>query len=397
MRPYTAQRGGALIPLQNSFFPNTTTGWELLSSVNVVSVSSTASTYLQYPYAGTVDSPHDPINDINWYNMEDGDFVYWDLARWTNANLYNKYWSNFINEISDPASKVVTCDVLLQPTDLFELDFRKIYVIDGHWLRLQKILDYDPIGDGLTKCEFLKLKSPTRFRRQSIIVDSYGIVNNNFVTTVDTTRPVVITDVQVAPSRKRPDFGFNNGTPAVSVSNNSTVRTNGNSNYVAPGASNVSITGNENSVGNGAINVNISGGDGNFISGGSSNVNMIGTSKKYVNESDVTYINGVRYKNGVAISRANVIDGGSDTVVVRQSESTTSNVIDGSEDVVISSGSNNYENVVDSGIDTILPDVPELGVGTLVNPNPRTNLTGGYDITTNTKMVDIVRDRAFTS
>jgi hypothetical protein len=395
-RPYTAQRGGAPINLNNANYANNTTGWELLSDVNNSNISASSSIYNYYPYAGTVDSPADPIRDINWYNMEEGDFVYYDIARWTNENLYNKYWSNFINEISDPTSKVITASLLLTPTDIFSLDFRKIYVIDGHWLRLQKVMDYDPITDGLTKCEFLKLKSPTKFGRQSVVVDAWGTVGATFVENVDTSRPVTSTFKEVAPFKKRPLSGYNNATPGSNISNNATIVTNGLSNYVANGAKNISINGNECFVGNDASNVNISGGNGVYVSGGVQNVNIIGTSKVKVTESDVTYINGVRYKNGMPISKSSVIDGGSDDVIRRQSNSTTANVIDASEDVVISAGSTAYENVVNAGQDAILPDVPELGISTFVNPNPRTNLSGGYDTTSATaSTTEIVRNAAF--
>jgi len=395
MRPYTAQRGGAKINLQNAAKPNDF-GWELLSGSQSVEISASSSNFNQYPYAGTVDSPADPIRDINWYNMDQGDFVYYDNARWTNENLYNKYWSNFINEVSDPTSKVVSANLRLSPSDVYNLDFRKIYILDGIWLRLQKVIDYDPISDGLTRCEFLKLKSPTKFSRQSIIVDSYGTVNNEFVTTVNDTRPVTVTDVMVAPSRKRPEFGFINSNAGVNLSNSSSVQINGLSNFIAPNTKNVNITGNENSIGNNSENVSINSGNGNYVVGGVRNVNVIGTDKKYISESNVTYINGIRYVNGLAISPANVIDGGQDIAVRRQSASTTPNVVDASEDVVIEGGTAVYENVINAGQDSILPDIIELGITTITNPNPRTNLTSGYGLSVATaSMVDIVRQRSF--
>ena len=394
LRPYTAQRGGAKINLSNSAFPNQY-GWEILSSSQSVVASASASIYDQYPYAGTVDSPHDPIKDLNWYNMEEGDFVYYDYARWSNENLYNKYWSNFINEISDPTSKVINASLYLTPKDIYNLDFRKIYVIDGHWLRLQKIIDYDPISDSLTKCEFLKLKSPTKFSRQSIIVNSFGTVNNTFVNTIDTTRPVSFTFTELAPTRKRPEFGFNNTTADVNLSNSITIQTNGLSNFVGPNSKNISITGNENSIGDGAQNIQISGGSGNYVVGGVKNVNIIGTDKKYISESNVTYINGIRYVNGLPVSKANVINGGKDLVSLRSSASTTPNVVNAGEDVVITAGSQTFENVINSGRDSILPDLPELGISTVVNPNPRTNLSYGYETGVATQsFVEVIRRRA---
>lgn len=386
LRPYTAQRGMYIINLNNA--QGAQVGWEMLSSVaNAGAIAATSSVYTTYPYAGTVDSPQDPQYDINWYNMEEGDFVYWDNSRWTNENLYNKYWSNFINEISDPSSKVIVAKLRLLNKDIYNLDFRKIYVIDGHYLRLQKIIDYDPVNDGLTTCEFLKLKSPSKYSRRSVITDSNGFSDPVFYTIQDTTRPVLSQVIEVAPSRKRPQFGYQNTTPGVNLSNSSTVQTNGLSNYVGPGTKNVKVNGNENAIGSGAQNVHISSGNGNYVVGNVTNVNMIGTDKKYVAESDVTYINNIRYKDGIAISKSNVINGGFNVAVVRQSGSTTINVVNGGEDIVIEGGSSTYENVINAGIDAILPDVKELGVTTTVNPNPRTNLSGAYTLNTGSQSV----------
>jgi hypothetical protein len=386
LRPYTMYRGTSIINLTNA--QGSQPGWELLSTVAVAGgVAATASVYTTYPYAGTVDSPIDPQYDINWYNMEQGDFVYWDNARWTNENLYNKYWSNFINEVSDPSSKVIVAKLRLVNKDIYNLDFRKIYVIDGNYLRLQKVIDYDAVNDGMTTCEFLKLKSPSKYSRRSVITDSNGFSNPDFAQVVDTTRPVTSVVLEVAPIKRTPQFGYQNTTPGVNLSNSSTVQTNGLSNFVASGTKNIKINGNENSVGNGAQNIHISSGNGNYVVGNAQNVNMIGTDKKYVTESDVTYINNIRYKNGIAISKSNVINGGFNIAVVRQSGSTTINVVNGGEDIVIEGGSSTYENVVNAGFDAILPDVKELGISTSTNPNSRTNLSGAYTLNTGSQSV----------
>jgi hypothetical protein len=260
-------------------------------------------------------------------------------------------------------------------------------VIDGNYLRLQKIIDYDPVNDGLTTCEFLKLKSPSKYSRRSVITDSNGFSDPVFAQVIDTTRPVTAMTLEVAPSRKRPQFGYQNTTPGVNLSNSTTVQTNGLSNYVGAGTKNVKVNGNENAIGSGAQNVHISSGNGNYVVGNVTNVNMIGTDKKYVAESDVTYINNIRYKDGIAISKSNVVNGGFNVAVVRQSGSTTINVVNGGEDVVIEGGSSTYENVINAGVDAILPDVKELGITTTVNPNPRTNLSGAFTLNTGSQSV----------
>ena len=249
----------------------------------------------------------------------------------------------------------------------------------------------------MTQCEFLKLISPSKFINRSIVTNSYAEVGQIFPQDeIYSPGPIKPNVTQYAPVKKRPNFGFNNTTSSSDISNNLTIQTTGASNFVAASAKNVKITGDENAVGEGSRNVHISSGSGNFISGGLNNVNIIGTDKVFISESDVTYINGVRYKNGIAISRANVIDACQDVAVIKQSINTTSNIIDAGEDVVIAAGSNSHENLIDSGRDSILPDLPELGIGTLNNPNPRTNTSGGFDnISSTASIVERVRLAAF--
>jgi hypothetical protein len=87
-----------------------------------------------------------------------------------------------------------------------------------------------------------------------------------------------------------------------------------------------------------------------------------------------------------------VIDGGLNIPTIKQSITTTANIIDGCEDEVIFAGSATYENIINAGQDLILPDIQDLGISTTVNANPRTNLTGGFDLQANRQLVDVVRD-----
>jgi hypothetical protein len=404
MRPYTGQRGGSKIDLDN---PQTSWkwGWELVSSQisATQAVSWTQSVYIQYPYAGTCDVPQDPQIDLNWYNLEEGDFVYWDFARWTNNNLYNTYWSDYITEISDPGSKSIICDLYLTPTDISNLDFRKIYVIDGNWLRLQTVYDFDANGNSLTRCQFLKLTRGTKFSKRSIIANSFGQVNTQFeVAGVLNPNPVpsgtqsTSNYIEYIPSSKKGLGGWNNKVISQDLSSNQTIQTNGQSNYVASTAKNVKINGNENVVGDKSQNIHISSGNGNQISGSQKNVTIIGTDGKLINESDVSYINGIRFKFGNPTSRSNVIDAGADTIQNKHSMNTTTNVFDAGEDIVIDFSTNGFENVIDSGSDAILPDLPEIGFSTITNPNPRTNLFGPYSIGSPTySIIDAVRETTY--
>ncbi len=387
-RPYSGGKGLGHWPLLNPYLGPGFYGWELISDANIAPVAASSSGgYYQYPYAGTVDSPQDPMYDINWYNMEEGDFVYWDAARWSDHNLYNVYWKNFIEEISDPTSKVIKAKFNLSPKDIYNLDFRKIYVVGKNYFRLQKVMDYNAIGESLTTVEFLKLKQPTKYRRRSL---GY---NETFEYLLSTTRPIFTPNVMIGPRTKSArDGSFNNVIPGNMGMGTIDVKGLGN---VVGDVRGSTIVGNENHIGSGAVNVNIKG-DGVFVSGGSKNVNVIGTNKISINESDVTYINGVRYKHGVPVSKSNVIDGGqttataSSSLTTRASTNMTTNIVDSGEDLVLNVGSIGHEQIVDAGQNSILADVPELGLSTTTTPNPRTNLSRGYILGT-ASLVDAIR------
>lgn len=384
-RPYTSGKGSSAINLGT--VANGKYGWELLSSVAIAGAASgTSSNYELYPFAGTCDSPEDPYYDINWYNIESGDFVYWDYARFTNNNLYNKYWKNFIDEVSDPSSMVVKANFHLTPKDIYSLDFRKIYVVDGVYYRLQKVIDYNPVNETMTKVELLKLKAPTKFIPKSTSIgDVFDFI-------VDNTRPIPYEVISTTPKVKSiRDGEYTNILPSA-MGSAASIQVKGAGNWIGD-SKNISVFGNECYVGAGSQNINIQS-SGVFVSGGLSNVSVIGTDKIIIKESNVSYINGVRYKNGVAVSRANVIDGGvysgtssiSGISLQRSNSITVSiDVVDAGDDLVIERGSKTYENIIESGLDAILPDIPELGLSTLTVPSPKTNLSGGYSQDTLTR------------
>lgn len=363
--------------------PTSTTGiplqWQLLNTTQTIesytiATQSSFQSYTYYPYAGTCDSPLDPLHDLNWYYT---DYVFFDRARWSNENLYNKYWKRFIEEITDVDSKVIRAKLYLTPKDLNELDFSKIYVINGAYLRLQKIIDYNANGTNLTQCEFLKLKSPSKFKRRSILV------TDKFVELNDVSRPVKVTIEEKPPMAWNNSYNLSNQI-SQELTSVQTINVNGQNNVVQNNTNNISIQGDENYISSSTTNVNISGGNGVFISGGLKNVNVIGTDKIFVDESDVTYINGVRYKFGVPVSKSSIIEAGFDNVLGRNANNTTINVIDAGEDVVLPYGSATFENVLNAGQDKILPDIPDYGVSSLNSIVPITNFTGAYDEKTGT-------------
>jgi len=265
--------------------------------------------HYQYPYAGHWDNPLTPTLDINFgvtrelryqANANTG------TLQITNANLFNLYHRNYFLEITDKDSKVMTAHFYLEPQDINTLDFRDQIIIDNSYWRLNKVMNYNPFREGLTKVELIKIKEPITFSKKDYtlgrtakIEDSLGKVR--------------------APNVKQLKRS-NNTFPDFAGS----VR--GKNNRVGAGSSKFVINGDDNFIGNGSTNINISG-DNNEVNGGLHNVQLINTSGAKVSQSNTTFVNGKEQEN------RDTLEGGEDTVRALNG-GTNIFTIDGGQDIV---------------------------------------------------------------
>jgi hypothetical protein len=114
--------------------------------------------YNTYPHAGHTDNPYAPTLDLNWGFPKK---VYYTFPNqtWTTNNLFNKYYSRYLNEITDKDSKIITTNFYLSPLDIHTFDFRRpIFWKDAYYL-VNKIINYNPLERNVTQVELLKLQS----------------------------------------------------------------------------------------------------------------------------------------------------------------------------------------------------------------------------------------------
>jgi hypothetical protein len=116
--------------------------------------------YFFYPYAGMIDHPTNPTLDLGFGAVKE---LYFTIKKWPTANLFNTYYKTFIEEISDKDSKIVVAYLYLTISDINQLDFGRLIHIDGINYRLNKIIDFNPVLNQLTKVELLKAKNQTAF------------------------------------------------------------------------------------------------------------------------------------------------------------------------------------------------------------------------------------------
>lgn len=125
------------------------TSWDILDGVSVLS-SQTA-----YLYAGHYDDPDAPANDIHFGVPAE---LYFLLATGAiNVTQFNVYWSSYMAEITDKDSKLMTCYMKLDNSDIFSLDFSKLVYVDGSYWRINKIIDWNAIDPDVCQVELLKV------------------------------------------------------------------------------------------------------------------------------------------------------------------------------------------------------------------------------------------------
>ena len=142
----------------------TTKSWQLYQTLPAASTKTT------YPYCGMLDDPYTPTLDLS-FGVPKG--IYYGVSfgstlgqYYTNNNLYNAYWSNYITETTDKNSKVITCYLDLREK-YRTLSFQKTYYIKDAYYILLEVIDHAVNGEETTKCRFLKVNSSAAFSATS--------------------------------------------------------------------------------------------------------------------------------------------------------------------------------------------------------------------------------------
>ena len=85
-----------------------------------------------------------------------------DIQNNEEGNIYHLYFKNYLTDLYDINTKVVTCYVKADDI-LTEEYLRKIYWFDNAIWRLNRIYDYNPTSPNTTKCEFIKIQNLSSF------------------------------------------------------------------------------------------------------------------------------------------------------------------------------------------------------------------------------------------
>lgn len=117
--------------------------------------------YTSYPYAGTLDNPYNPTKDLCfgiprelYYQSNETTGA---IFRYTNNNLFNRFWLDYVKLYTDKDAKKVKLFMQLTPVDIANLDFRKLIYINGVLFYLLAVNDYDANSEESTSVELLKV------------------------------------------------------------------------------------------------------------------------------------------------------------------------------------------------------------------------------------------------
>ncbi|MBV1952600.1 MAG: hypothetical protein KUG64_10465 [Cycloclasticus sp.] len=240
----------------------------------------TVTTYTTYPYAGHYDDPIAPSLDINF-----GEIPYaWyaEATNTTNGSLYNRFWSNYVNQIDN--GKLVTLKMNLNEVDISFIKNNlntKIFIKDA-WYYINKIKDYNPIVKKLTTVEFLKIDDGISFVFDTPPLTQVSTENNALL-------------------RTSGDEGGSN-----SSGSEDTLIT-GNDNRIGVGSEGSIIIGDNNFIGDNSPNTIIQGNN-VTVDNDLPNSYVIGSNDKTISNENEGYIGGNRLINGVAPSLTESID-----------------------------------------------------------------------------------------
>jgi hypothetical protein len=163
-----------------------------VASWNILNLATNLGSNTAYLYAGHLNNPTTPNDDINYgapqqlyFNLTSGDL---------SNNLFNTYYSSYLAEITDKDSRLLNAYFDLTDLDIFNLDFSKFIYIDGGLYRINKVMDYAPQNNELTKVDLLRVIEKEYIEQPPLPTTT------STTTTTTTAAPTTTTTTTAAPT-----------------------------------------------------------------------------------------------------------------------------------------------------------------------------------------------------
>jgi hypothetical protein len=129
--------------------------WHIKNPNNTQHQNTTLWTGTYYGFASHLNHPTAPTNDISF--GVPGELLFTITGKYPTTNLFTAFWGNYVEEITNRDSKLLSCYLYLKVEDIANIDFSRLIYIDGSLWRLNKIIDYNPSESRTTQVELLKV------------------------------------------------------------------------------------------------------------------------------------------------------------------------------------------------------------------------------------------------
>lgn len=319
--------------------------------------------FTKYPYAGHFDNPTLPSYDLNFGTTKK---YYFNWNNIPNSNLFNLFWRNYVEEITDKNSHLLTLRLFLNDYDIINFDLRSVIQINEVYYRVNK-LQHNPLTSEC-EVELFKVKDYmvpyTSYMTPEVISGSVSNLNSPQIIVVGgnlptnttrsaqtqfgsptpqiTTRPFVSTGSALRKATFVPITGAtdivwtsadgsrsenplvfggrsfgeqppirrfyeqqNNDLNRNLFSPQAAQKVLGRDNIIDPSAYGIDIVGNGNSVASGTENIIING-NRNIIAAGLSNITVIGDDQ-IITKSNFSYIRGVALEAGSVGKKVDIL------------------------------------------------------------------------------------------
>ena len=120
--------------------------------------------------------------DLHFSNPNHWEYHQANVNARTYHDAFFDYWAFYVNELYDIDSRLLTCNIVLKPTDIPTIALNDKIFIDGHYYRINKISGANLTNEQSTKVELIKtLSRKSHFPRRRIFYDDFGGYDDVYV------------------------------------------------------------------------------------------------------------------------------------------------------------------------------------------------------------------------
>lgn len=142
-------------------------GFQAQYAWNIKNFKDKSLALTHFPYCGHLDNPNTPKWDLNWGISKK---YYYGWSTLTQNTLFNQFWGNTIDELTDRNGHLLTINLILSEIDMKNLDIRDIIQIDQVHYRINKIT-HNPLNSK-AEAELIRVKGLKTYQAPAGVITS---------------------------------------------------------------------------------------------------------------------------------------------------------------------------------------------------------------------------------